>query len=75
MCDICRQIPCHSRCPKYLRSKATHYCSSCGEGIYDGEEYIENQDGEHRHYDCFNSTKELVNWLGFEVRTMEDRYE
>lgn len=45
MCEICRQIPCHSRCPNYVPLKTTHYCSICGDGIYDGEDYIENQDG------------------------------
>lgn len=40
--------------------KATHYCSSCEEGIYDGEEYIENLDGEYRHYECFHDMKELL---------------
>jgi len=34
--------PCHSRCPNYSSLKAVHYCSSCGDGIYYGEEYIEN---------------------------------
>ncbi len=50
--------------------KATHYCSSCGDGIYDGEEYIENLDGEYRHYECFHGMRDLLEWLGFDIKTM-----
>lgn len=64
--------PCHSKCPNYIPPKATHYCSSCSDGIYEGDEYIENLDGEYRHYDCFNSIRELVEWLGGKMRIMEE---
>lgn len=69
MCDICGHIPCVSRCPNYIAPKATHYCHVCGEGILDGEEYIENDDGEYIHYDC-PTTRELVGFLGYEIKTM-----
>ena len=73
MCDICGRIIGHDpRCPNFSPPKATHYCSVCGDGIYDGEEYIENLDGEYRHYDCFHGLRELIEWLGFEVKTMEN---
>ena len=49
-----------------------HYCSSCKEGIYDGEEYIENQNGEYRHYECFHGMKDLLEWLGYRIRTMQN---
>lgn len=75
MCDLCRQNPCSPRCPNYTPLKTIHYCSSCGEGIYDGEEYIENFDSEYRHYDCFYELRELVKWLCGEVRIMEDDYD
>ncbi len=74
MCLICRQYPCHSRCPNYVSPKARHYCSFCGEGIYYGEAYIENQDGEFRHYDCFYGITDLLEWLEYEIKTMEDDY-
>lgn len=45
MCEICIHTPCLVSCPNYIPPKASHYCSSCKEGIYDGEEYIENQNG------------------------------
>lgn len=75
-CDICGRTIGHDyRCPNYIPQKATHYCSYCGEGIYDGEEYIENQDDEYRHYDCFHGIRDLLEWLGYEVKTMEDNYD
>ncbi len=64
--------PCHSRCPNYSHRKATHYCYSCDNEIYDGEEYIENLDGEYCHYECFNGMRDLLKWLGFEIKTMEE---
>lgn len=75
MCSLCMQNDCNCHCPNYLPPKAIHYCSACGEGIYEGEEYIENQDSEYRHYDCFYGVRDLLKWLGCEVKTMEDTYE
>lgn len=72
-CDICGMIGNHNvRCPNYVPPKATYYCSSCGDGIYEGEEYIENLDGEYRHYECFHGMKDLLEWLGFNIKTMEE---
>ena len=44
MCEICRSYPCNCHCPNYKSPKAPHYCSICDEGIYEGEEYIVNND-------------------------------
>ena len=52
--------------------KATHYCSICQEGIYNGEEYIENDDGEYAHWDCIDYGRDLVKWLGYEIKEMEE---
>ena len=71
MCQLCNSYPCDSRCPNHI-PKATHYCSSCGEGIRDGEEYIENEDGECIHWDCFRSMRDLLEFLGCEIQTMEE---
>ena len=70
MCQLCNSYPCDSRCPNHI-PKATLYCSSCGEGIRDGEEYIENEDGECIHWDCFRSMRDLLEFLGYEIQTME----
>lgn len=62
-----------TRCPDYYSTfKPVHYCSACGEGVYEGEEYIENDNGEYRHYECFYGLRELLSWLGHEIKTMED---
>lgn len=71
MCSICRQDPCHSRCPNYKPPKTSHYCSFCEEGIYEGEEYIKNVDGEYRHYECFYGQRDMLEWLGYKVQIME----
>ncbi len=62
----------HSRHPDYISPKTNHYCSICDEGIQNGEEYIMNDDNDYAHWECFNGTKHLANWLGYSVREMED---
>lgn len=62
----------HPRCPNYKNNKSRYYCSACGEGIYSGEEYIVNGDGDYRHMDCFRDKKDIVKWLGYDVEVMED---
>ena len=68
-CEYCHQLQHSSRCPLSPELKFNHYCSSCGEGIYEGEEYIENNDGEYIHYDC-PTTRELAEFLGHKVQIM-----
>ena len=58
-----------------MSPKAKHYCSICGDGIYDGEEYIENDDGEYIHYGCIQGIRRLLDWLGYDVKVMEDDYD
>lgn len=73
-CEYCMKIggKHDSRCPNSVLPKSNHYCSICGEGIYDGEEYIENDKGDCRHYECFYGMRELLEWLGYEIKTMDD---
>ncbi len=74
-CDICgRTIEHDIRCPYYTSPKTRHYCSICDNEINDGEEYIENLDGEYVHYDCLTdlSYHTMIEWLGGEIMTMED---
>lgn len=73
MCDICKMYPCHYRCPNYKPSQAVHYCTFCGDGIYNGEEYCVNIDDEYAHYDCLCnlSTRNLLDWLGDKIMSMD----
>lgn len=71
MCEICRRTPCIPACPDYMPPKAKHYCSSCREGIYEGEEYIENDFGEYRHKECFEGMRDLLEWLGYRIEIMK----
>ena len=52
--------------------KTSHYCSICDEGIYDGEEYIENDVGEYAHWECVDYGRDLAKFLGYKIKTMED---
>lgn len=72
MCDICRQFPCNSRCPNYTIPSNIQYCSICNEPIYGGEEYIENLYGEYAHWECVDYGRDLIRFLGYEIKTMED---
>ena len=45
MCEICRQTPCESRCPNAPEPIPLAICTECGEGIYEGEEYLDGLKG------------------------------
>ena len=62
----------HYRCPLYKSPKASHNCSICGEGILNGEEYIENDYGEYAHWECVDYGKDLAKFLGYEIKEMDD---
>lgn len=75
MLEVCEKSYCDNcspRCPNYTPKKISHYCSICGEGIFEGDEYIENDDGEYVHYDCIQGARWLLEWLGYKVKNMED---
>lgn len=72
MCKEYRMNPCYPRRSNYIPLKATHYCSICGSEIYDGEEYIENLDGEYIHYECIQGLRQLLEWLGYDIKTMDE---
>lgn len=75
-CEYCYGTSNHhdSRCPNYMTSKTSYYCSICGGGIYTEEKYVERSDNKHAHYDCLTDLPfySMIKWLGGEVRTMED---
>lgn len=71
-CTGCHKAYCPSVCPYYVPEKTSHYCSICGNGIYSGEEYIRNDDEEYTHWECIDTKKELAEWLGYEVKVMEE---
>lgn len=62
----------HPRHPDHIPSKTSYYCSICDEGIQNGEDYIVNDDGDYAHWECFRGTKHLADWLGYEIKEMED---
>ena len=71
-CDICgRTCGSHDpRCPNFIPHKSSHYCSICDEPILENEEYIVNDNGDYRHYECFRGMRDLLKWLGYSVETM-----
>ena len=70
-CEYCHQYGNrHPRCPLYEPPKASRYCSICNEGIDDGEEYIENDCGECDRSECVNYGRELIKFLGYEIKEM-----
>ena len=72
-CEYCLRSFGHDyRCPNYVSSRASHYCSVCDEGIYNGEEYIVNDDGDYAHWECISYGRDLVKFLGYKIQKIED---
>lgn len=72
MCNICLKDPCDYRCPNYSPIHTGIYCSECGQEILKCDEYIENDDGDYMHFDCVCGICDLLKWLGYEIKTMEE---
>lgn len=68
MCKYCLKPVCPPGCPNYVPPKSDITCVSCGESIYPEEEYIENENGETCHYECFDGLKDLLRFLGYKVK-------
>ena len=70
-CNYCLRDYGHNpRCPLYKENKSTHYCSICGDGILEGEEYIENDCGEYAHWECVDYGRDLAKFLGCAIKEM-----
>ena len=61
--------------PKLYSSQSEALLLLCSEGIYQGECYLDNQNGEYVHMDCIPDTDWLINWFGFNVEEMNCNYE
>lgn len=77
-CDVCGLTGGFHRagCPEGHSSteKSKYTCAECSENIYVDEEYVENENGDVMHYDCcYNlTTRQLIEWLGFEIKRIKD---
>lgn len=72
MCNICLKDPCDCKCPNYSPIHTGMCCSECGQEIFQGDEYIENDNGDYMHFDCVCGICDLLKWLGYEIKTMEE---
>lgn len=75
MCKVCMKDPCHPRCPNYSSSKSKIYCSACGQKIETGEDFLENICGDTIHFECVQGIRGLLEFLGYQIKTMEDLYD
>ena len=73
ICEVCGRIDGHLKsCPEcYEEIKPNHYCSICKEGIFNGEEYIENDTSEYAHWECIDGKFSMAEWLGYKIKIME----
>lgn len=62
MCDICRQSPCHPRCPNAPGPKPVFVCSGCGQDIYEGEDYWDVL-GEQFCEDCIDQARGVAEYV------------
>ena len=75
MCQVCGIIGGHHcGCPNYIAPKTNHRCSICEEGIFSGEEYIVNDNGDYAHLECVDYARDLVKFLGYEIKEMNEDY-
>lgn len=69
MCEICRQSPCHPRCPNAVR-KVRGTCDECGEELYEDEYYYKDFSGNTY---CSEDCAKKFN--GIQEAEWEDDYE
>lgn len=66
-CEICQHENHIFGCP-YYKGKHLSCCDVCGEFIYEGEKYLENNGGDLVHLECIQDIKWLIDWLGYEIK-------
>ena len=72
-CEYCRYSIGHDyRCPNFEEIKSNHFCNICNEDIYYGEKYIINSNNEYAHYDCISYGYDMADFLGYEIKEMEN---
>lgn len=72
MCSLCRQIPCHPRCPNVPEPVPIMRCSECGEGIFEGDKYYNTGNGGVCKYCIEDMTaKEFMELIGEIFSTAE----
>jgi hypothetical protein len=57
MCDICRRVPCHPRCPNATDPVPIFTCYVCQNEIYEGED-VYHLVGLHFCERCINESRE-----------------
>ena len=58
-------------CPNCNESVPKEICSICGEGIYSGEDYVENDYGGIAHWECVYYRDELEKFFDIKIKTMD----
>lgn len=61
MCEVCRQTPCHPRCPYAPEPRSVFICSGCNQRIYEGDDYYEIL-GEQFCEDCIRKARRIAEY-------------
>lgn len=59
MCDLCRQHPCHPRCPNADPPPIVTYCVKCHLPIREGADYFDVE-GDPFCEDCMQSYRKIA---------------
>lgn len=65
ICEICRMIPCDSRCPNAPEPPVIYECTTCGAEIRVGER-VYKLDGYPYCEECVENAREEVEFDGYE---------
>lgn len=72
MCSVCLQSPCSSRCPNAPEPIPVPRCNRCGEGIYDGDKYLDSTEGPIcEDYVDDMTSYEMMKAMEYELSTVE----